>query len=240
MLQLTLKRVVPTVAAIAVVAATSSLGMWQLRRAEEREAMAALEEASATKAPIVLGGEKLQGAELLSLHPLVTRGEWRADKMVFLDNQIHKGRVGFHVVMPLRINGSDMYLLVDRGWTASTGNRSQLPEVATPRGTVEVNGIARQAGLRFKELDANFHEGLIWENVTVDRFVAWSGLRLQPVILQQTDVVADGLIRDWPKAGSGSEKNRGYALQWFAMAALTIGLWGYHFFRGKRSDEHSN
>lgn len=236
-MQSLMKRVLPTVAAIAMVTATTSLGMWQLRRAEEREAMAALQEASAGKPPIVLGAEPLAGAEALSLHPLATRGEWRPDKMVFLDNQIHKGRAGFHVVMPLRIGSTDMHVLVDRGWTASSGDRRRLPDVVTPKGLVDVNGIARPPGLRFKELSGTFQEGLIWENLTTERFVAWSGLKLQPVILQQTDKVDDGLVRDWPRAGSGSEKNRGYALQWFSLAALTVALWGYYFFRGKRGND---
>lgn len=231
---LNLNRVLPTIAAIAVVATTSSLGMWQLRRAEEREALAALQEATAKAPPIALGHEALSNPESLSLHPLAARGEWRADKTVFLDNQIHKGRAGFDVIMPLRIEGSDMHVLVDRGWIAGTGSRSQLPGVVTPAGRIEVTGFARQANWRFKELGGTYQEGLIWENLTVERFAAWSGLKLQPVILQQTDAVADGLIRDWPKAGSGADKNRGYALQWFSMAALTIALWGYHFFRGRR------
>lgn len=236
-MNLKLKRLIPTLAAIIVVVATSSLGAWQMRRAEEREALAAQQAATATAPPIVLGREPLANPDSLSLHPLVARGAWRADKAVFLDNQIRRGRVGFDVIMPLQIDGSDMHVLVDRGWIAGTARRAQLPDVVTPAGVVEVSGFARQANLRFKELGGVYQEGRIWENVTVERFAAWSSLKLHPVILQQTDAAADGLARDWPKAGSGSEKNRGYALQWFAMTALTVILWGYYFIRGRREHE---
>ncbi len=236
-MNLKLKRLIPTLAAIIVVVITSWLGSWQLRRAEEREALAARQEATAAAPPIALGRELLANPESLSLHPLVTRGVWRADKVVFLDNQIRRGRVGFDVIMPLHIQGSDMHVLVDRGWVAATARREQLPEIVTPAGVVEVAGIARQANLRFKELGGVYQEGRIWENVTVERFVAWSSLKLQPVILLQTDAATDGLVRDWPKAGSGSDKNRGYALQWFAMTALTVILWGYYFIRGRREND---
>ena len=232
-----LNRVLPTLAAIIVAATTVSLGMWQLRRAEEREALAAQQEATAKAPPIVLGREPLSRPESFSLHPMSASGHWLGDRTVFLDNQIHKGQVGFDVITPLRIEGSDMHLIVDRGWIAGTGNRSQLPDVTTPAGMVTVSGFARPANVRFKELGATVQEGRIWENITVDRYAAWSRLKLQPVILQQTDAVADGLIRDWPKAGSGSERNRGYALQWFAMAIVTVGLWAYYFFSGRGKSE---
>lgn len=232
-----LNRLIPTLAAIVVVVVTSSLGSWQLRRAEEREALAAQQEATADAPPIALGREPLANAELLSLHPLVTRGVWRADKVVFLDNQVRRGRVGFDVIMPLQIQGTDMHVLVDRGWVAATARRELLPEIVTPAGVVEIGGIARQANLRFKEYGAVYQEGRIWENVTIERFAAWSSLKLQPVILLQTNATPDGLLRDWPKAGSGSDKNRGYAVQWFAMAALTAILWGYYFIRGRREND---
>lgn len=233
----TLKRLAPTVAALIVVAVTSSLGSWQLRRAEEREALAARQEATAELPPITLGRELLAKPESLSLHPLAVSGVWRADKVVFLDNQIRKGRVGFDVIMPMQIEGSGMHVLVDRGWILANARRDQLPEIATPAGKVEVRGIARQANFRFKELGDVYQEGRIWENVTIERFAAWSKLELQPVILMQTNAAADGLARDWPKAGSGSDKNRGYAFQWFAMTVLTIFLWGYYFIRGRRERE---
>jgi surfeit locus 1 family protein len=33
-------------------------------------------------------------------------------------------------------------------------------------------------------------------------------------------VASEGLLRDWPQAGSGIEKHHGYAFQWFGLSAL--------------------
>jgi surfeit locus 1 family protein len=232
-----LRRILPTFAAIAVAGTTLSLGFWQLRRAAEREALATAQAAVAKASPIALGREPLANPESFGLHPMSARGVWIGDKAIFLDNQIHKGRAGFHVVMPLRLEGTDTHVLVDRGWLAGTGDRRNLPEVHTPVGVVDVRGFARQSNYRFKELSSTFQEGRIWENITVERYAAWSGLRLQPVILHQTDEASDGLVREWPQAGSGAEKNRAYALQWFSLAALTVAFWGYYFLRGRRGRE---
>jgi len=45
--------------------------------------------------------------------------------------------------------------------------------------------------------------------------------------LQQTDAASDGLLRDWPQALSGSDKNRGYAFQWFALSLLSLLLFAW-------------
>jgi len=39
---------------------------------------------------------------------------------------------------------------------------------------------------------------------------------------------ADGLWRQWPGADHGRGKHLGYAAQWFAMAALIVGLYVWH------------
>ena len=35
----------------------------------------------------------------------------------------------------------------------------------------------------------------------------------------------DGLLRDWPVVASSSDKNRGYAVQWFSLSALVLALY---------------
>jgi surfeit locus 1 family protein len=58
--------------------------------------------------------------------------------------------------------------------------------------------------------------------VSVAEFSAWSGLALEPWILEQHSALEDGLLRDWPRAGSGVEKHESYALQWYSLAALSL------------------
>ncbi|HWR87335.1 MAG TPA: hypothetical protein VN277_02820, partial [Acidiferrobacterales bacterium] len=54
-------------------------------------------------------------------------------------------------------------------------------------------------------------------------------LDLQPVLVQQTSVADDALVREWERPDLGIDKHRGYALQWYALAALTAVLLAFFF-----------
>src|SRR5438034_21992 len=116
----------PTLAAVAGIAVTVALGNWQLGRAAEKRELKARLEARAAAPPIeILAGElPAQDAEFRRVG---TRGVFEPRYAVYLDNRIHRGVAGYHVVMPLRIGGSDRYVLVNRGWIARAAHRSELP-----------------------------------------------------------------------------------------------------------------
>jgi surfeit locus 1 family protein len=129
---------------------------------------------------------------------------------------------GYHVITPLRIAGSAMHVLVNRGWVPATRDRNQLPEVQTPGGTVDVSGVATAATQKTLELSGELVAGKVWENLDLDRYRSATGLALQPVMILQQDDNKDGLIREWPRPDIGVGKNLGYALQWFSMAAAVL------------------
>jgi len=212
-----------------VAVVTVLMGCWQLDRAHMREELAARYDSLAKLAPVAIGGQRID-AGALDYHRVSARGRWLTEYGIFLDNQVYQGQAGYDVHMPLRLEGSDLCLLINRGWVAAGRDRAHLPTIKTPDGSVEVFGTV-QLPARFKEFGTTYREGRIWENVTLERFSAWSGLSLQPAIIRQTDDPGDGLIRDWPRPDSGADRNRGYAVQWFGLALLTCLLWAYHFFR---------
>jgi surfeit locus 1 family protein len=45
------------------------------------------------------------------------------------------------------------------------------------------------------------------------------------VSVQQTGPASEGLLREWPEAGSTAGKNYGYAFQWWALAGLIAVLY---------------
>jgi surfeit locus 1 family protein len=212
-----------------VVVVTVAMGRWQMDRAHLREEQAARYDSLAKLPPVVIGGERVDAGRL-DYHRVSARGRWLAEYGIFLDNQVYQGQTGYYVYMPLRLDGSELCVVVNRGWVAAGRDRAHLPEIKTLAGSVEVLGTV-QLPARFKELGPTYREGRIWQNLTLERFTAWSGLSLQTVIIRQTDDPGDGLVRDWPRPDSGAERNRGYAFQWFAFAVLACLLWAYHFFR---------
>ncbi len=213
--------------ALAAMALTASLGRWQLSRAAEKEALqAAIAERQRLPA---LDGASLaqalsddQARELL--HRAITlRGQWLADRTVFLDNRPMARQTGFYVLTPLRLTGSDRVVLVQRGWAPRHQvDRSLLPPVQTPTGAVQVSGRIAAHLPRVYQLGQE-QGGAIRQNLDLDAWRAETGLPLAPVLVVQTGAASDGLQRDWPEAASGVEKHYGYAFQWFGLCTL-IGL----------------
>lgn len=215
-----------TVAALLAMAATASLGRWQLSRAAGKEALQASIDARAAEP--VLDGASLRSeldADVLLHRRVVARGQWLAERTVLLDNRQMNGRVGFFVVTPLQLEGSATVVLVQRGWVPRNfEDRSRVPTVETPTGLVRLEGrIAPPPGKLYAMGAAE--TGPIRQNLDLAQFKMETGLPLAAVSIQQTDTAADGLGRDWPQGNTGVDKHYGYAFQWFGLSALIAVLY---------------
>ena len=142
---------------------------------------------------------------------------------VLLDNKVNRGRNGYHVVQPLR-TAEGRHVLVNRGWVAAPAHRENLPKLLTPPGMHLVEGRVLEHFPRAYAPEPAKPEGRVWQNVEVTTFTAWSGLKLEPYVIEQHSPLADGLARNWPAPDSGAEKNEMYALQWYSLAALSVVL----------------
>jgi len=212
------------IVALAAASAFMALGNWQLRRADQRRTLAAAHQA-ALKAPAVALPVRPIEASAVTLRRVAVRGTFVPAQTIYLDNRIRHGRVGYEIVTPLRLSGSTLHVIVMRGWVAGTGSRAKLPQVTTPSSEQRIEGIALAAiPQRFEPKDAQ-PEGHVWQNLSVERYRAATGLAVQPILLEQRSDNGDRLSRDWPLRGSGAEKNESYALQWYSLAALSIVLW---------------
>lgn len=146
---------------------------------------------------------------------------------MLLDNKLHRGRAGYHVVQPLRIveaaAGEPRHVLVNRGWIESGPRRDVLPAVRTPKGEIGIEGVKLAHFPRAYDAGAPA-AGAVWQNVTVEAFAGWSKLRLVPYVIEQHSAADDGLAREWPRPDLGIEKHASYAVQWYALAVLAVVL----------------
>lgn len=207
-----------TLFTLAGVALTVVLGFWQLGRAEQKHALQGRIEDYAKSAPITLGRDTVNPEDVL-LRPLVVQGRFDPDHAVFLDNRLYKHRPGLHVLMPLRIENSNKYVLINRGWIAANADRRTAPAVTTPAGAVTIHGTAIPFSEHYLELSSKVAEGNVWQNIVQERYRQATRLDVQPVILQQTSSLDDGLVRDWPPVDLRRNVHLAYAVQWFGMAA---------------------
>ena len=212
---------VPLAAGIAVALLTLQLGHWQTRRAAEKTALQAEFAAAQRSVPQTLGA-----GDPAEWQAVEVRGEWIAERAVLLDNRVHQGRAGYHVYMPLEVEGSQRWILVNRGWIAAGGDRAQQPAVRTAAGPVQVVGRVRRfpADPFTLAADAGGPAERVWQTVAPERYRAWSDVAVEAFYLQQTSAADDGLVRDWPAPDAGVDRHRGYAFQWYALAALALAL----------------
>ncbi len=241
-----------TLAAVLTVAATVSLGRWQLSRAAQKEALQASIDAQKLKPPLTQAEFLAMDKATDALHrPVRLRGLWLTPQTIYLDNRQMHGTPGFYVLTPFALEGTEQTVMVQRGWIQRNFvDRTQLGAVETPAGIVEVTGLIEPPPSHLLELGtaapaasapaasapadaasatpAPAVEGYspIRQNLDLEAFRAETKQPLRTdVSLQQTGAASEGLQRDWPAPALGLERHYGYAFQWFGLSALVVILY---------------
>jgi cytochrome oxidase assembly protein ShyY1 len=242
-----------TIAAVLTVAATVSLGRWQLSRAAQKEALQADIEAQKLKPALTQAEFLAMEKPSYAMHrPVRLRGLWLTPQTVFLDNRQMHGTPGFYVLTPFALEGTEQTVMVQRGWIQRNFvDRTRLGAVETPAGIVEVTGLVEPPPSHLLELGtpasapaaaasapapaasapaapASAAEGYspIRQNLDLEAFRAETKLPLRTdVSLQQSGPASEGLQRDWPAPALGLERHYGYAFQWFGLSALVVILY---------------
>lgn len=201
----------------------------QLWRAATRGERFERDQAALVSTPISLSAQHAERAEIVDRAATV-RGQWLPGKSLFLDNKIYHSHPGYHVLTPLQLSGSEVVVLVNRGWIAAPRLRSEIPLVPSPTGEIEISGVTRDFETRTFELQKSPPQGSVWQHVREADYRQLSGLDALPVILLQTGGAGDGLVRDWATPDNPATRHYGYAAMWllFAVMVLSYGLLAWH------------
>ena len=217
-------RWIPFIATVLLMAVFLRLGWWQWTKGLDVERQVALHDARSAVNPLLLGSQLVNAKEVDGMTVMV-RGHYDAAQQFLLDNQQHQGRPGVHVITPLQIEGTQVRVLVNRGWVGWGNSRAILPEVSVPTGRVEVRG---RAALPSGKAPAFVSEAVgdtetLRTRIRLDEIQAKQDHPVQPIVVLMTDGdAADGLLRDWPELTNKAPMHKGYAAQWFLMAALLL------------------
>ena len=222
MLKPRLIRILPLLATAILCAVGISLGNWQTRRAEEKEIIAQAMQEQFRQAPLLLS--KAQDfSQLQTFQKVKLKGSFEHTWPLYLDNRPLKGVAGFYVLMPFKLQGSEQYVLVARGWLQrNPAERTKIPTLLTSQGVIEIEGVVRERLDRTMQLgkSENLKPGGIVQSVPIQELRQQTGLAIFDKVLEQTSSAGDGLIRDWPKPSDGSDKHRAYAFQWYGLALM--------------------
>jgi cytochrome oxidase assembly protein ShyY1 len=232
-------RTVPFVATVILVLLGIVLGNWQTRRAAEKTVLQARLEQGMAAPPLVLDGGAIDPARL-AFHRVIVTGEFVPNWPVFLDNRPQDGRSGFILLMPFKIAGSGKFVLVARGWLPrNMAEHDRLPPYTTPAGRVTLEGRVVDHLARAMQLGtpAPLKPNAIVQNTEPGEVARASGLDLLPVVVEQTapSLPGEGLLRHWPSPSLDIDRHKGYAVQWYALAAMAFLFFVITGFRRGRS-----
>lgn len=225
-----------------------SAGRWQLSRAEERRAIAAEIDAGRKQIPLEVSGST-PAHELQPWRAAHVAGTWRNDLSLLIDNRNLNGKPGLWLATPL-VLADGSAVLVLRGWFArpmSTVAKGDVTRrIPTPPGVQSVTGELSAHVPRLFELwsfsgtpggalppdwagKAPLQPGVTdldaldrVQNLDIARLGAITGLKFVPAVLLQKNDAGDGLTRVWPEPSVDSDKNVGYAMQWFGFACIAV------------------
>lgn len=200
----------------------TSLGIWQIARAEEKRSLTDRMETRRALPPIILNRVKIS-ADQSEFRSFTVTGEFVPTGQILIANRKYLGKPGFHVITPLQLRDSQHLLLVNRGWVAATQN--QPPEIPTPEGQVTLTGEANIPSAPAIELNFDLEASTVWPFITLDNYRSWSKEALAPFMLLLSADSPHGFVREWRSARPGPGMHLGYAIQWFAFALLSGALW---------------
>lgn len=233
------KQLLIIILGLLVIGVTMSLGFWQLGRAHEKEAlnlqMDQREKAHPLQvghADIALGRDVWRRAR--------AAGEYADQWTIYLQNRQQDEQTGFWVLTPLRLVGSDQYVMVLRGWIPRNFQAMDLiAPYQTPRGLTTIDGLIAPPPSEWFSFFSEPPGKVIRQNVNLKKYAAFHHIKLLPFVLRQSGDLKDGLGRQWPAANTGIDTNYGYAAQWFGMSATGMVLLIYFLYRRLRKTRAS-
>ncbi len=219
-----------TLFTVLLLPALVALGFWQLDRAEEKRALQARYAQRAAAAPVSLAQFDDWSPEALAFRRITLTGRYLPEPQFYLDNRIRDGRYGHDVISVFVDESSDLAVLLNRGWVAGDPARRSLPEVETPADLLILEAqVYVSPGdpyvLQADEFENLTSPMLVQQNNTPQLRAAVTevtGLTLFPREMRLDPDAVSGFRRDWPVVNLSEEKHRGYALQWFTMAAVLM------------------
>jgi surfeit locus 1 family protein len=217
-----------TVIIIAVILV--NLGLWQLRRLEERRTSNQVGESRFESDP--LGFDELMSAsggdlDSLEYRRVTATGVFQREDEVLIRSQVYLDIAGFHVITPLAEEDGTT-ILVNRGWVPLDDDQVPVLDASPPEGVVTIEGWIHPTQERHALGPVDPADGRLvtMSRVDVERIDEQIPSDLAPVYIVMADENKDELpvAVDSP-AFDDEGPHLGYAIQWFGFAL--IGLVGY-------------
>jgi surfeit locus 1 family protein len=193
------------------------LGVWQLQRYHYKKSLLSLYDARLTAHPEPFQQVK-NSTEDLQFQRVTTQGQYLNGSTVLLQNQFKHDQVGFDVLTPLKMEGDETLLLVDRGWVTKNDAES----------LAKIDKDQQVAGYLKKVNEYQFMLGknilnenvapIVAQKIDTNELSRIMHKKFYPYVLRLDQTQANGFERDWVIVTAVPERHMGYAIQGFVMA----------------------
>ena len=216
-----------TIAFLIVFSILIKLGLWQLERADHKKNLNESYKLRQAEKVIDLNIHKnINSKESILWRRVSLNGSFYKEKNLIVDNQIFKHEAGFNILTPFKIDGTGMTILINRGWHKNLINREQIPIIKNVDDIDQINGYAVKipvpginlGGSNIEIINASLAR---FQRINVDEINNFYQANFLPYMVYLNPLIDDEYISNFKLPVPDSEKNYGYAFQWFAFA-LTL------------------
>ena len=204
------------------------LGFWQIDRADQKNVLNSNYTDRQQEAIIVLDKNNvIDEKSSLLWRKVEFEGSFINKQNIILDNQIFNQIAGFNIITPFKIKGSDSLVLVNRGWHPNLKNRETLPIINEISDERILQGHIASFPVSGIKLGKNNIETLNSQIFRFQRLDAaelnyFFSAKIMPYMIYLDPIIDKELYGNFKLPAPDSQKNYGYAFQWFAFAITLL------------------
>ena len=204
------------------------LGFWQIDRADQKNVLNSNYTDRQQEAIIVLDKNNvIDEKSSLLWRKVEFEGSFINKQNIILDNQIFNQIAGFNIITPFKIKGSDSLVLINRGWHPNLKNREMLPIINEISDERILQGHIASFPVSGIKLGKNNIETLNSQIFRFQRLDAaelnyFFSAKMMPYMIYLDPIIDKELYGNFKLPAPDSQKNYGYAFQWFAFAITLL------------------
>lgn len=213
---------VMTILAIVAITLLNCLGVWQIKRAHEKEKIIATHTKNTyANKPTIWTPQNNSPEQYQMLKITGTQ----LKNILLLDNQHYNHQFGYDVIIPLLLDNGYV-VLIDKGWIAAPSrDKSVLFNIIIKKAT-QITGKAYYPAQKslvlgdiLEKINANM---TIIEAIDIAKISDFLHKPVYSFIIRENANPSEPYIRNWPIVSMPPARHYGYAVQWFALAILVF------------------
>lgn len=220
-------KLVPTLVFLTFFVLFIRLGFWQLDRAEQKRIINDQYKSRQETTIVDLNQEVNKNNDYLLWRKAEINGSFYIEKNILLDNQIYNQTAGFNIITPFRLAGTPWSILVNRGWQPNLVTRNIFPVISQVNDEQLLRGHLVKfpvAGIKLGEDNIEVINSSIirLQRIDLDEINTFYSAQFLPYMIFLDPLIDKDLVSNFSLPVPESEKNYGYAFQWFAFAVTLL------------------